>query len=76
VLRAPESASYWLSWLPRIQAEPRMKETMLNEAAGLQAVTAEQVQAYFRDHIVLRPPIEVVARVALPVLAVNQALLP
>jgi zinc protease len=75
VLRAPESASYWLSWLPRIQAEPRMKETMLNEAAGLQAVTAEQVQAYFRDHIVLRPPIEVVARVALPVLAVNQGLL-
>jgi zinc protease len=53
-----------------------MKETMLNEAAGLRAVTAEQVQAYFRDHIVLRPPIEVVARVALPVLAVNQGLLP
>jgi zinc protease len=63
-LKEPETPYYWLSWLPRIQAEPRMKDAMLAEVAGLQAVTAEGVQAYFRDHIAPRPPVEVVARAA------------
>ncbi|MFG6463816.1 M16 family metallopeptidase [Roseateles sp. DXS20W] len=68
-LKAPESASYWLLWLPRIQADPRMKAAMQAEVAGLQAVTAQDVQAYFRDHIAPRAPIEVVARAAEPVAA-------
>ncbi len=68
-LKASESASYWLLWLPRIQADPRMKAAMQAEVAGLQAVTAEGVQAYFRDHIAARAPIEVVARAAEPVAA-------
>ncbi|WP_457424910.1 M16 family metallopeptidase [Roseateles sp. P5_E7] len=62
VLKEPESTGYWLLWLLRIQAEPRMKGEMQAEVAGLRAVTADAVQAYFRDHIVPRPPIEVVAR--------------
>jgi zinc protease len=68
-LKEPESAAYWLLWLPRIQADPRMKAAMQAEVAGLQAVTAEDVQAYFRDHIAPRAPIEVVARAAEPVAA-------
>ena len=63
-LKEPESASYWVNWLARIQAEPRMKGAMLAEVAGMRAVTAEAVQAYFRDHIAPRPPVEVVARAA------------
>ncbi|RZL35675.1 MAG: insulinase family protein [Rubrivivax sp.] len=63
-LKEPESPAYWLSWLARIQADPRMKDAMLGEVAGLRAVTAEAVQAYFRDHIAPRPPVEVVARAA------------
>ena len=61
-LKEPESAAYWLLWLSRIQAEPRMKDQMQAEVGSLRAVTAEAVQAYFRDHIAPRPPIEVVAR--------------
>lgn len=68
-LKGPESAAYWLVWLPRIQADPRMRAAMQAEVAGLQAVTAEGVQAYFRDHIAARAPIEVVARAAEPVAA-------
>ncbi|KQV60630.1 hypothetical protein ASC95_04100 [Pelomonas sp. Root1217] len=64
VLKEPESPSYWVSWLARIQADPRMKDAMLAEVAGLQAVKAEDVQAYFHDHIAPRPPVEVVARAA------------
>jgi len=63
-LKEPESPLYWLTWLARIQAEPRMKNAMLAEVAGMQAVTAEAVQAYFRDHIAPRPAVEVVARAA------------
>jgi hypothetical protein len=61
-LKEPESPSYWVSWLVRIQADPRMKDAMLAEVAGLRAVTAEAMQAYFRDHIASRPPIEIVSR--------------
>lgn len=64
VLKEPENPLYWVSWLARIQAEPRMKDAMRAEVAGLQAVTAQGVQAYFRDHIAARPPVEVVARAA------------
>ncbi|MFG6429660.1 M16 family metallopeptidase [Roseateles sp. LYH14W] len=64
VLKEPENPLYWVNWLARIQAEPRMKDAMRAEVAGLQAVTAEGVQAYFRDHIAPRPPVEVVARAA------------
>lgn len=71
VLKEPESPSYWVSWLARIQADPRMKDAMRAEVAGLQAVTAEGVQAYFRDHIAPRPPVEVVARAAEPVAGAN-----
>ena len=46
-LKAPESHAHWLMWLARIQANPAMKA---------------QLQAYFRDHLLPRPPIEVVAR--------------
>jgi len=35
---------------------------MLGETAGLQAVTAEHVQVFFRDHIVSHAPVEVVAK--------------
>ena len=61
-LKAPESQAHWLMWLARIQANPLMKAQLQAETGGLQAVTAESVQAYFRDHILPRPPIEVVAR--------------
>lgn len=64
LLKEPESPLYWVGWLARIQADPRMKDAMRDEVAGLRAVTAADVQAYFRDHIAPRPPVEVVARAA------------
>lgn len=62
-IKAPEDNGHWVFWLPRVLADDRMKGAMLSETSGYQAVTAQQVQAYFRDHIAGRPPIEVVARV-------------
>ena len=62
MLKEPENPLYWVNWLARIQAEPRMKDAMRAEVAGMQAVTAEAVQAYFRDHIAARAPVEVVTR--------------
>jgi len=62
--KAPEYNGHWAYWLPRILDEARMKEAMLGEGPGLEAVTAEQVQAFFRDHIARREPIEVVSRAA------------
>ncbi len=64
LLKEPESPWYWVNWLARIQADPRMKDAMRDEVAGMRAVTAAGVQAYFRDHIAARPPVEVVARAA------------
>lgn len=63
-LKAPERNSHWAYWLPRVLADERMKGAMLGETAMLQAITAEQVQTYFRDHILPRQPIEVVAKAA------------
>ncbi len=60
--KAPEYNGHWAFWLPRILDEPRMKAAMLAEGPGLEAVTAEQVQAYFRDHIAGRAPVEVVSK--------------
>ena len=60
--KAPEHNGHWAFWLPRILDEPRMKGAMLGEGAGLEAVTAEQVQAFFRDHIAGRLPVEVVSK--------------
>ncbi|MEO6276467.1 insulinase family protein [Roseateles sp.] len=63
-VQAPQGNGHWVYWLPRVLAEPRNKGAMLGETAGLQAVTAEQVQAFFRDRIGSRKPVEVVARAA------------
>ncbi|MCY4747274.1 insulinase family protein [Pelomonas sp. UHG3] len=65
-LKEPENPFYWVSWLSRIQADPRMKAAMRDDVAGLRAVTAAGVQAYFRDHIAARAPVEVVARAKEP----------
>ncbi|MGQ3053713.1 MAG: M16 family metallopeptidase [Roseateles sp.] len=62
--KAPEHNGHWAYWLQRILIEPRMKAMQQNETARLEAVTAEQVQAFFRDRIAKREPIEVVARAA------------
>jgi zinc protease len=62
--KAPEHNGHWGYWLQRILIEPRMKAMMQGETANLEAVTAEQVQAFFRDRIAGRKPIEVVARAA------------
>jgi zinc protease len=69
VLKEPESPLYWVNWLAGILSDPRMNDAMLGEVAGLQAVTAGRVQAYFRDHIASRPPVEVLTRAAAPVVA-------
>ncbi len=63
-LKEPENPAYWVNWLARIQADPRMRAAVQDEVAGLRAVTAASVQAYFRDHIAARPPVEVLARAA------------
>jgi len=60
--KAPQYNGHWAYWLPRILADARMKEAMLGETAGIKAVTAEQVQAFFRDHIINRVPVEIVAK--------------
>ncbi|MDR7271521.1 zinc protease [Pelomonas saccharophila] len=62
--KAPEYNGHWAYWLQRILVEPRMKTMMQRETANLEAVTAEQVQAFFRDRIAARAPIEVGARAA------------
>ncbi|MDR7295861.1 zinc protease [Pelomonas aquatica] len=62
--KAPEHNGHWGYWLQRILIEPRMKAMMQGETTNLEAVTAEQVQAFFRDRIAGRQPIEVVARAA------------
>jgi zinc protease len=63
-IKAPEYNGHWGYWLPRILTDPRMKTMMQRETANLQAVSAEQVQAFFRDHIAKRQPIEVQAKAA------------
>lgn len=63
-LKAPERNGHWAYWLPRVLADARMKAAMLGETAALQAITAEQVQAYFRSQILTRQPVEVVAKAA------------
>jgi zinc protease len=60
--KAPENNGFWLGWLARIAAEPAMKAEMLGEPAALDAVSAEQVQAFIRERLVGRAAIEVVAR--------------
>jgi hypothetical protein len=60
--KAPQYNGHWTYWLPRILTDARMKGAILGETAGLQAVAAEQVQAYFHDHIVNRASVEVVAK--------------
>ncbi len=60
--KAPEYNGHWAFWLPRILDEPRMKGAMLGEGPALEAVTAERVQAFFRDHIAGRAPVEVAAK--------------
>jgi zinc protease len=60
--KAPEHNGHWAYWLQRILVEPRMKAMKQAETANLEAVTVEQVQAFFRDHIAKRQPIEVAAR--------------
>lgn len=60
--KAPQHNGHWAYWLPRILNDERMKGAMRRETTVLQSVTAEQVQAYFRDHVVGRKPIEVVAK--------------
>ena len=60
--KAPENNGFWLGWLARIAAEPAMKAEMLGEPAALDAVSAEQVQAFIRERLAGRAAIEVVAR--------------
>lgn len=60
--KAPENNGFWLGWLARIASEPGMKAAMLGEPAALDAVNAEQVQAFIRDRLAGRAAIEVVAR--------------
>lgn len=60
--KAPESNAFWLGWLARIAAQPALKAELLGEPAALEAVSAEQVQAFFRDRLAGRPAIEVTVR--------------
>lgn len=60
--KAAQYNGHWTFWLPRVLSDSRMKGAMLGETAGYQAVTAAQVQAFFRDHIVGRAPVEVVSK--------------
>jgi zinc protease len=60
--KATQYNGHWGYWLPRILTDARMKGAMLGETDAIRAVTAEQIQAFFRDHIVSRAPVEVVSR--------------
>ncbi|WP_326535952.1 M16 family metallopeptidase [Pseudorhodoferax sp.] len=57
-----QTNGHWSFWLPQILNEPRAKAAMLGEVDALQAVTAEQVQAFFRDRIANRSPVEISTR--------------
>lgn len=60
--KAPENNGFWLAWLVRLIDEPAMKAEMLAEPAALEAVSAEQVQAFFRERLAGRAAIEVLTR--------------
>ena len=60
--KAEETNGHWSYWLAKLARDPRARGVMLAEVEELQGVTAEGVQAFFRDRIGSRPPIEVVAR--------------
>lgn len=60
--KAMENNGHWSFWLAQLTRNPRAKTAMLGEADRVQAVTAEQVQAFFRDRVAKRQPVEVVAR--------------
>jgi len=60
--KAPENNGFWLGWLSRIQDDPAMKAEMQGEPAALEAVTAEQVQAFVRERLAGRAAVEVVVR--------------
>ena len=60
--KAPESNGFWLAWLGRILDDPAMKARMLAEPAALEAVTPAQVQAFVREHLADRAPVEVAVR--------------
>jgi zinc protease len=54
--------AFWAGVLRSVLAHDRHKGAVLGIADHLQAVTPARIQAYFRDHIARRPPIEVQAR--------------
>jgi zinc protease len=54
--------AFWAGVLRGVLAHDRHKGAVLGIADHLQAVTPARIQAYFRDHIARRPPIEVQAR--------------
>lgn len=57
--KAPENNGFWMAWLTRLADQPGLKPLMQGEVAALEAVTAEQVQALVRTHLVDKAPVEV-----------------
>ena len=60
--KAMENNGHWAFWLAQLTRNSRAKAAMVGEADRVQAVTAEQVEAFFRDRVAKRQPVEVVVR--------------
>jgi len=56
--------TFWAGMLRSVLADDRLKGAMRGIADHLQAVDPARIQAFFRDHIAHRAPIEVQARAA------------
>ena len=62
--KAPNSNGHWLFWMSLALRDARATDGMKQASALLEAVDAAKVQAFFKDRVASRPPIEVVSRAA------------
>ena len=57
-----ETNSFWISWLPLILRDPRVRAPVLETGAGLAHVTAADVKALFARLAANHQPTVVIAR--------------
>lgn len=60
--QAMQTLEHWAHWMAQVMNEPRTKDAMQSEIDGLERITVQQVQSFFRDGLTRRIAIEVIAR--------------
>lgn len=61
-IKMMESNGYWAARLPALLREPRLRTAILEEASATRSVTAEAVQAFFRQFMAGVRPVTIIAR--------------